>query len=525
VLDLSNPLPPSTGAQQRWTAEPVSHIWLPATSFIPNAKGYPVLSKACQAFVRGMAKQEATFLLAETTATRHSAGGPDAYVQYLRHVTSQPSPQLPPSARVPEGLYGDRLQPPLQPLMNDLGCETYDAFERDPVKYQQYEEAIFLAVEDRAKDAAAVNGDPHTVIVVAGAGRGPLVACALRALERAGVPGRVYAIEKNPAALTTLQERKDLEWGNAVEILFGDMRTLEVPELADILVSELLGSFGDNELSPECIDGGMRFLKDDGLSIPTSYTAWLAPIASSKLYNAVMEHREDSAREVPYVVMMQQVNLLSANGGGASGRCGLGIQQCWQFEHPRRDLVLDGSGLPVTNSHNTRSATLTFHIPHASPCHGFAGYFEAHLYGNIGLSTHPETAESISPYMFSWFPLFFPLKAPLYLPSGAELEVNIWRLIDQRSRKVWYEWAAEAYLPVAAPASSSPGMPPNPNPNANTHRPATSSTSPLMDAPFSPTNQQGFVLQQQQAQSEIGRVKIGQTDLHNPAGRHYWVGL
>lgn len=39
------------------------------------------------------------------------------------------------------------------------------------------------------------------------------------------------------------------------------MRHLVVPEKADILVSELLGSFGDNELSPECLDGAMRFLK------------------------------------------------------------------------------------------------------------------------------------------------------------------------------------------------------------------------------------------------------------------------
>jgi type II protein arginine methyltransferase len=28
----------------------------------------------------------------------------------------------------------------------------------------------------------------------------------------------------------------------------------------DILVSELLGSFGDNELSPECLDGAQRVL-------------------------------------------------------------------------------------------------------------------------------------------------------------------------------------------------------------------------------------------------------------------------
>lgn len=46
-----------------------------------------------------------------------------------------------------------------------------------------------------------------------------------------------------------------------MELITGDMRRVEVPEPVDILVSELLGSFGDNELSPECLDGAMRFLK------------------------------------------------------------------------------------------------------------------------------------------------------------------------------------------------------------------------------------------------------------------------
>lgn len=59
----------------------------------------------------------------------------------------------------------------------------------------------------------------------------------------------------------SLQQRKASEWREKVGILFGDMRSLVLPELADIVVSELLGSFGDNELSPECLDGAMRFLK------------------------------------------------------------------------------------------------------------------------------------------------------------------------------------------------------------------------------------------------------------------------
>jgi type II protein arginine methyltransferase len=59
----------------------------------------------------------------------------------------------------------------------------------------------------------------------------------------------------------SLQQRKASEWREKVGILFGDMRSLVIPEPADIVVSELLGSFGDNELSPECLDGAMRFLK------------------------------------------------------------------------------------------------------------------------------------------------------------------------------------------------------------------------------------------------------------------------
>lgn len=140
-----------------------------------------------------------------------------------------------------------------------------------------------------------------------------------------------------------------------MEILFGDMRGVQAPEKADILVSELLGSFGDNELSPECLDGAMRFMKrepssvhldlaDDaasGVSIPASYTAHLAPISSSKLHADVTSStRPAGAAETPYVVMMSQVNILSGEGGGVAGRCGERVQQCWQFEHPRQDLVL-----------------------------------------------------------------------------------------------------------------------------------------------------------------------------------------
>lgn len=49
-----------------------------------------------------------------------------------------------------------------------------------------------------------------------------------------------------------------------------DMREWEAPEQADILVSELLGSFGDNELSP----GGRRPFQIDCQVVNLKVPSW-----------------------------------------------------------------------------------------------------------------------------------------------------------------------------------------------------------------------------------------------------------
>lgn len=115
--------------------------------------------------------------------------------------------------------------------------------------------------------------------MVVGAGRGPLVNRALEAAERAKCIAHVYAVEKNPMAIISyvvkksffamliqynstfsLQAQKQI-WGGRVTIVHQDMRVWQPECKADIMVSELLGSFGDNELSPECLDGAQRYLK------------------------------------------------------------------------------------------------------------------------------------------------------------------------------------------------------------------------------------------------------------------------
>ncbi|GAA5821276.1 hypothetical protein JCM11251_004548 [Rhodosporidiobolus azoricus] len=555
TLDLTNPLPPPRSLG-RWSAEPCKHIFLPCSTFIPNAKGYPVLSKSMQAFLKGIFKFRPTFILSGTQRSLHASGGHLAYAQYIRYLQRK-SIELAPVEEYAQG-YMDHLQQPLQPLMDNLEGETYEGFEKDPIKYGQYEEAVYRALCDRSANDV-------TTIFVVGAGRGPLVAGCLRAAERAQRRISLTAVEKNPSAFVILQERSALEWGSQVNLVYSDMRSFNPQEKADIIVSELLGSFGDNELSPECLDGVMRTLKPDGISIPASYTSYLAPISTSRLHTEVTNPQVASAStvmdskpaEMPYVVMFSAFHTLSAAGG----RLGVEkVQECWTFDHPRPDVIVDDNGLPFTNHHNARSAHLTFHIPRAGICHGFAGYFEAVLYADVTLSIHPERAAGD---MLSWFPIFFPLAEPLYLPAHSELDVQIWRLTDNTKRRVWFEWCAQAYLALSpslhggAPYGSVGGFPSSPPGSATSGtfsaaRGSVGSASGV-GVPASPgqggdafqsapspmlgTSMEGRMPGIAEEGGEVGlqpgmgggggeaRIKIGQTKLHNANGKTSWIGL
>lgn len=147
----------------------------------------------------------------------------------------------------------------------------------------------------------------------------------------------VYAVEKNPNAIVTLLTNKEEIWGDQVEVVSSDMREwrpmLNGQEVkADIIVSELLGSFGDNELSPECLYDAERLFKPDAVSIPCSYTSWIGPIQSSKLFQEVrasvdIDKNPSAHFETPYVVHFQNRTELAPP------------VPLFTFEHPSRGPV------------------------------------------------------------------------------------------------------------------------------------------------------------------------------------------
>lgn len=429
ALELTPDMPSTDTEMARWFAEPVRAVFVPADVFLTNKQGFPVLSKRHKAFLMQCFRHRVQVVLGGISVGSKEAGaeGEDEAGKYVNCIARmfQNKPTLSPQEQF-ELPYHDYLQAPLQPLQDDLESQTYETFEKDPVKYVRYEDAIFRCFQHKLE---AGKPQPFAAIVV-GAGRGPLVAAVRSAAARASLDVKVWAVEKNPNAIVTLRHRCKLENWTNVEVIGEDMRFWNAPQKADLVVSELLGSFGDNELSPECLDGAQRFLADDGVCIPQKYTSYLTPVQTVKLWNDVKNYSDLAHFETAYVVKFHQAFYPTKE-----------IKPCFEFSHPNWELTS-----------NDRYAEIDFTAEVDALIHGFAGYFHCDLYEDLNVSINPDT---YSDGMFSWFPIYFPLRTPVSIGKGQRLKSHWWRCTNDK--KVWYEWAVSEPTPqpVCNPAGRS----------------------------------------------------------------------
>lgn len=411
ILSLTNYVP-THDEMSRWIGEPVRALSVGTDIFILNKKGYPVLGEKHEEILKIAIQQKWTIVLSGEPLSNMLD-----YFYYIMFITKKtiiPSPILE---------CDDLLQLPLQPLRDNLMSCVYHVFEQDPVKYTQYQKAIHLAIIDKKVK--------RVVIAVIGAGRGPLVKSCLRAADLATVDVKVYAVEKNENAIPTLLLYQKNVWGDSVEVVFCDGREWNPPEKCDIMVSELLGSFGDNELSPECLDSAQKCLKDDGISIPSEYSSYLRPVMSHKLYSqtinsdvideSCISNSKDAIFEQLYIVLQPKSYKPTKT------------KKLFSFYHPKK--ILDS---------NTRYKCLQFEIISNMQLHGFSGYFDAVLYKDITISIEPST-HSVG--MFSWFPVYFPIRDTMLVKSGNIVSVHFWRCCDEY--KVWYEWCVST--PIQTP--------------------------------------------------------------------------
>ena len=227
-----------------------------------------------------------------------------------------------------------------------------------------------------------------------------------------------------------------------MKVIHADARDVRLADLgeafapgADLLLSELLGSFGDNELSPDIIytvlsNGLLHSVH--GISIPSAYTSYIAPLYAPALHSAARQFlpgdSSSKSLEQLYVVHMTNVDVLAEarplfhfehRGGNSSNGDG----------NKYRTVTFSKEDIAQKCSSSTASGSVEVTGLHTS--------FECTLYKDVTFSTVPET-HSVG--MSSWFPGYLPLRIPLVvsLHNNGLVSVSVWRRVDKQ--RLWYEW-------------------------------------------------------------------------------------
>lgn len=263
----------------------------------------------------------------------------------------------------------------------------YQTFELDYTKYDLYGKAIL--------EVLLTKKDSLERILLLGAGRGGLLIKILESLKiafdvesesdedfalefffRNPKKIEIFVVEKNPNCIPCLAKKflapdsalraqlgaqiwKVIEirilnkssWEFADEFL-GFKSNIYQNKKFDLIVSELLGSFGDNELSPECLFPIENLLKDNGRMIPKRYTSYLSLVSCQKVWDLI------PSKEMSYTAFFAR--FIRAADGALEG---------FTFEHPSKENFYM----------RDKERSFEFTMNQEIMVHGVMGFFEAWL--------------------------------------------------------------------------------------------------------------------------------------------------
>lgn len=270
-------------------------------------------------------------------------------------------------------------------LLDEFGDMT-----ADELRFAAYADAIQRAVR------------PGDIVIDLGCGPGlfALLAC------RAGAK-RVYAIEAGAVIHFARQLAAANGFADRIEFLHGDSRQIQLPERANVIISDVRGAlplFGDALLSIE--DARVRFLSEGGLQIPRRDTIYAAILEAPDFYKRLVSPWTDVGRGLELAAALPMV-LNSVYKVRSQNSQLLTEAQCW-------------CDLDYTTHLNPRAgAKLRFRVMRNGTAHGITAWFEAQLFDGAGFSTAPGTVGTI------YGQGFLPWLEPVELEAGQEIEVDL----------------------------------------------------------------------------------------------------
>jgi hypothetical protein len=245
------------------------------------------------------------------------------------------------------------------------------------------------------------------VVVDLASGTGILGLLALRAGA-----SRVYAIEFSPIAAVAERVAAVNAPAGAVHLLRAEARHAQLPEPADVVVTDQIGRFGfEAGLFPLFADARVRMLKPGGTLIPSALSFVVAPVEHARQYSRV-----DFWRRRPAGVDFSPVAEMAQNTGYPLR---LGRQHL--LADPRTALRVDFSQAVA----GPLRLDASFTIARSGILHGIGGWFEAQLSPSVTLSNSPLDRMRIMRRQ-----AFLPIGAATELSAGDKVRVEMRILPD-----------------------------------------------------------------------------------------------
>lgn len=251
------------------------------------------------------------------------------------------------------------------------------------------------------RDAIARVVRPGDVVVDIGCGSGILsfFAC------QAGA-AKVYAIDRGGMAGIAQLLSRYTGFADRIAVLRDESTNVELPQPADVLISETLGVLGlDENLLGSVLDARTRLLRPGAAIVPERVTVHIVPVELPELH----------ARHVAW---------------WGEPRYGLDLRPMRAFASNSIVFVNIGAEAHVAEPEpvigvDFSTATSTFVAGRARfkasrPCtlHGFGVWFTSTLAGDITLTNR-------EPGATHWGQAFLPLEEPIALAPGADIDVRL----------------------------------------------------------------------------------------------------
>lgn len=261
-------------------------------------------------------------------------------------------------------------------------------------------------IADRARFAAYAHAihravRPDDVVVDVGCGPGIFALLACRAGAR-----RVYAIDSGDVLPLARQLAAANGCSDRIVFLHGDSRQVQLPERANVVVSDIRGALPlFAEALPSIEDARDRFLADGAVLIPQRDTIYAAILEIPDYYD-----RRTSPWKNPGGLDLQPALPLVLNG-------------VYKVRSQREQLLSEPQvfcTLDYTRRFSSRaSADFQFQITRSGLGHGLTAWFETQLFEDIGFSSAPGSIGTV------YGQGFLPWLEPVPLAAGQQVEIAL----------------------------------------------------------------------------------------------------